>query len=229
MYKYCAHYISTLSRCWPPSDYLSLNTPSAQCMPRAEGMAGNALHPSRLHQSPTFNCANCEIFLNLLVLLAGDTQPFLKEAQPREQAVVRRAVRRRPSMAHWHSQASRSCPVNKLPSEQDLQANYLMVAGDQILNASPWDCDTTKTLFSCFLLHQCEVFQTATRNINSQKPSWGTHSSCKELWQTVNPGKSQARKSFIKLEAKNGGTRVILFNVSALQRSSFKCHNSIIF
>lgn len=119
--------------------------------------------------------------------------------------------------------------LQELPSEQDLQANYLMVAGDQILNTSPWDCYTTKTLFSCFLLHHCEVFQTATRNINSQKPSWGIHSSFKELWQTANPGKSQAQKSFIKLEAKNGGTRVILFNVSALQRSSFKCRNNIIF
>lgn len=108
MYKYCAHYISTLSRCWPPSDYLSSNTPSAQCMPRAEGMAGNALHPSRLHQSPTFNCANCEIFLNLLVLLAGDTQPFLKEAQPlwwEEQSAGGPAwltgILRPPGVAQW--------------------------------------------------------------------------------------------------------------------------------
>lgn len=100
MHKYCAHYISTLSRCRPPSDHLSSNKPSAQCLPRAQGMAGNALHPSRLHQSPMINCANCAIFLNLLVLLAGDTQPFLKEAERREQAVVRKQSAGGPACMH---------------------------------------------------------------------------------------------------------------------------------
>ena len=88
MHKYCAYYISTLSRCRLPSDHLSSNKPSAQCLPRAQGMAGNALHPSRLRQSPMINCANCGIFFNLLVLLAGDTQPFLKEAERREQTTI---------------------------------------------------------------------------------------------------------------------------------------------